>query len=96
MQILSEYQLGQRKYYSRSRSYDLSNMQEEWIMKRMIAILLAAMVLTGAMTACSGTLGMDDRGAYGNVSNTPDGTVNGYNRADGYHYGTGTGMAGGQ
>ena len=53
-------------------------------MKRTIAILLAAMVLTGALTACSGTVGMDDRGAYGNVSTTPDGRVNSHNRTGSY------------
>ena len=46
-------------------------------MKRMIAILMAVMMLTGVLTACSGTIGMDDGRAYGNVSTTPDGRVNG-------------------
>lgn len=46
-------------------------------MKRTIAILLAALMLTGVLTACSGTVGMDDRRAYGNVSTTPNGSVNG-------------------
>ena len=46
-------------------------------MKRMIAILLAALMLTTVLTACSGTVGMDDGRAYGNVSTTPNGTVNG-------------------
>ena len=67
-------------------------------MKRTIAILLAAMVLTGALTACSGTVGMDDRGAYGNVSTTPDGRVNGSNRTSGqygsYGYGSQNGSYG--
>lgn len=49
-------------------------------MKRTIAILLAALMLTGMLTACSGTVGMEDGRAYGNVSTTPDGTVNGTNR----------------
>ena len=46
-------------------------------MKRMVAILLAALMLTGVLTACSGSVGMDDGRAYGNVSTTPNGTVNG-------------------
>ena len=46
-------------------------------MKRMIAILLAVLMLTGILTACSGTLGMSDGRAYGNVSTSPNGTVNG-------------------
>ena len=63
-------------------------------MKRMIAILLAATALTGALTACSGTLGMDDRGAYGNVSSTYNGTVNGSNRTRDYYAPYGNGYAG--
>ena len=59
-------------------------------MKRLIAILMAALMLTGILTACSGTVGMNGRGAYGNVSNTPNGTVNGTNRSgyagNGYGY----------
>ena len=43
-------------------------------MKRTIAILLAALMLTGVLTACSGSVGMDDGYAYGNVSTTPNGT----------------------
>lgn len=46
-------------------------------MKRMIAVLMATLMLTGVLTACSGTIGMDDGQAYGNVSTTPDGRVNG-------------------
>ena len=46
-------------------------------MKRMIAFLMAAMMLTGVLTACSGTVGMGDGRAYGNVSTTPNGRVNG-------------------
>lgn len=53
-------------------------------MKRMIAILMAALMLTGVLTACSGTVGMGDGRAYGNVSTTPDGRVNGR----GYENGT--------
>ena len=59
-------------------------------MKRTIAVLLAVMMLVGVLTACSGTVGMDDGQAYGNVSTTPDGRVNG-----GANNGmTGSGMAG--
>lgn len=74
-------------------------------MKRMIAILLAALMLTGMLTACSGSVGMDDGYAYGNVSTTPNGTVNGTNRTYGGNYSrgsapgttrTGTGMSGGR
>ena len=53
-------------------------------MKRTIAILLAALMLTGILSACSGTVGMEDGRAYGNVSTTPDGTVNGTNRNGSY------------
>ena len=63
-------------------------------MKRTIAILLAALMLTGILTACSGTVGMDDGRAYGNVSTTPNGTVNGgsygYDGNDGYPYAGGS------
>ena len=78
-------------------------------MKRMIAILLAALMITGVLTACSGSVGMDDGRAYGNVSTTPNGTVigsgqygNGYQndswntgRNDSYTYGNGSGNTGG-
>lgn len=56
-------------------------------MKRMIAILLAVMMLTGVLTACSGTVGMDDGQAYGNVSTTPNGRVNGGANQYGSYYG---------
>ncbi len=46
-------------------------------MKRTIAILMAVLMLTALFTACSGTLGMGDGRAYGNVSTTPNGYVNG-------------------
>lgn len=46
-------------------------------MKRMIAVLLAVMLMTGVFTACSGTAYYDD--GYGNVSTTPNGRVNGTN-----------------
>ena len=49
-------------------------------MKRMIAILLAVMMLTAVFTACSSTIGYEDGMAYGNVSTTPDGRVNGGER----------------
>lgn len=52
-------------------------------MKRTIAILMAVLMLTALFTACSGTLGMGDGRAYGNVSTTPNGYVNG---GDGYGY----------
>lgn len=52
-------------------------------MKRMIAVLLATLMLTGILTACSGTVGMGDGQAYGNVSTTPDGRVNGGDNAGG-------------
>lgn len=52
-------------------------------MKRTIAILMAVLMLTALCTACSGTLGMGDGRAYGNVSTTPNGYVNG---GDGYGY----------
>ena len=51
-------------------------------MKRTIAILLAALMLTGVLTACSGTVGMGDGQAYGNVSTTPNGNVNGSGQYD--------------
>ena len=65
-------------------------------MKRTIAILLCAVLLVGVLTACSGTAMYDDR--YGNVSSTPNGHVNGYNRNSGYDRQNGenrTGFAGG-
>ena len=80
-------------------------------MKQKLAILMAVTALTCALSACSGTLGMDERGAYGNVSTTQDGTVNdGSDYRDEYApYGrnyngreyntrnsTGTGMTGGR
>ena len=52
-------------------------------MKRMIAVLLATLMLTGILTACSGTVGMGDGQAYGNVSTTPNGRVNGGDNAGG-------------
>ena len=58
-------------------------------MKRMIAFLMAAMMLTGVLTACSGSMSMDDGRAYGNVSTTPNGRVNGgtgYDNGDGTYY----------
>lgn len=65
-------------------------------MKRTIAILLSTLMLTAALTACSGTVGLDDRRAYGNVSTTPNGTVNGGSysyagrgRTDSYRNGAG-------
>ena len=60
-------------------------------MTRMIAILLAALMLTGVLTACSGSLGMDDGRAYGNVSTTPNGTVNGGETSRGYTGGSSNG-----
>lgn len=54
-------------------------------MKRLIAVLMAAMMFTGVLTACSGTVGMDDGRAYGNVSTTPDGRVNGRGYESGYN-----------
>lgn len=46
-------------------------------MKRMIAIFMAALMLTGVLTACGASVDMGtDRGS-GTVSTTPDGTVNG-------------------
>ena len=56
-------------------------------MKRTIAILMAVLMLTVLFTACSGTLGMDDGKAYGNVSTTPNGYVNG-GENNGYYGGT--------
>ena len=66
-------------------------------MKRMIAVLMATMMLTGILTACSGSIGMDDGRAYGNVSTTPDGRVNGGGYESGSNNGgmTGNGMFGG-
>ena len=46
-------------------------------MKRTIAILMAVLMFSVLFTACSGTLGMGDGRAYGNVSTTPNGYVNG-------------------
>ena len=60
-------------------------------MKRMIAVLMATLMLTGVLTACSGTVGMDDGRAYGNVSTTPDGRVNGGGYSNG---GSNGGMTG--
>ena len=61
-------------------------------MKRVIAILLAVMMLTGVLTACSGTAYYDDGYGYGNVSTTPDGRVNGTNgRTNGSYSWNGTG-----
>ena len=66
-------------------------------MKRMIAILLAALMLTGMLTACSGTVGMGDGQAYGNVSTTPNGNVNGSGQYDNGYSGNGySGNMGGQ
>ena len=62
-------------------------------MKRMIAVLMAVMMLTGVLTACSGSIGMDDGRAYGNVSTTPDGRVNGGGYESGYGS-NGSGMTG--
>lgn len=56
-------------------------------MKRTIAILMAVLMLTALFTACSGTLGMGDGRAYGNVSTTPNGYVNG-GEDNGYYGGT--------
>lgn len=65
-------------------------------MKRMIAVLMAAMMLTGVLTACSGSMSMDDGRAYGNVSTTPNGRVNGggYESGNGGMTGNGSGMFG--
>lgn len=62
-------------------------------MRRTIAVLMAVLMLVGVLTACSGTVGMDDGRAYGNVSTTPNGRVNGggydtYNGAYGGNYNT--------
>ena len=51
-------------------------------MKRIIAIFMAALMLTGVLTACSGTVGMDDGRSYGNVSTTTNGNENGYGPYD--------------
>lgn len=66
-------------------------------MKRMIAFLMAAMMLTGVLTACSGSMSMDDGRAYGNVSTTPNGRVNGggYESGSNGMTGNGSGMFGG-
>ena len=64
-------------------------------MKRMIAVLMATMMLTGILTACSGSIGMDDGRAYGNVSTTPDGRVNGGGYESGSNNGGMTGNGGG-
>ena len=53
-------------------------------MKKAIAIIMAVFMLTGLFTACSGTVGMDDGRAYGNVSTTPNGRVNGGDYNDNY------------
>ncbi len=63
-------------------------------MKRMIAFLMAAMMLTGVLTACSGSMSMDDGRAYGNVSTTPNGRVNGGGYESGSTGMTGSGMFG--
>lgn len=60
-------------------------------MKRLIAILLAVMLMSCVFTACSSTVGYDDGMGYGNVSTTPNGRVNGgesYNGQNGGMFGT--------
>ena len=65
-------------------------------MKRTIAVLLAVMMLVGILTACSGTVGMGDGQASGNVPTTPNGRVNGGNNGmPGGNGGFGGGMPGG-
>ena len=70
-------------------------------MKRTIAVLMAVMMLVSILTACSGSVGMDDGRAYGNVSTTPNGRVNGggysndMNGAPGTYSGYGNNMTGG-
>lgn len=51
-------------------------------MKRLIAILLAVMLMSFVLTACSGTANYDNGLGYGNVSTTPNGRVNG---GEGYY-----------
>ncbi len=63
-------------------------------MKRTIAILMAVLMLTALFTACSGTLGMGDGRAYGNVSTTPNGYVNGGENSGYYGSGWNNGSAG--
>lgn len=46
-------------------------------MKRLIAILLSVLALSGVLTACGRTVSYDDGRSYGNVSDTPNGRVNG-------------------
>ena len=54
-------------------------------MKRMIAILLAVLTMTVVLAACSN----DGVSGNGNVSTTPNGTVNGSNGSVTDNYGTG-------
>ena len=65
-------------------------------MKRMIAILLSVLVLTGVFAACSGTMTNGRGYDYGNVSTTPNGRVNGDNNAYEYDYGYGYNYGGAQ
>ena len=46
-------------------------------MKRTIAIFMAALTLTTMLTACGASMGIDTGRGNGNVSTTPNGTVNG-------------------
>ena len=46
-------------------------------MKRAIAIIMTALMLTGVLTACGASMSMDTGRGYGNVSTTPNGNVNG-------------------
>ena len=62
-------------------------------MKRMIAILLAVMLMSTVFTACAGTFDDGMGMGYGNVSTTPNGYVNGgYNGYNGAYndYNNGT------
>lgn len=64
-------------------------------MKRTIAILMAVLMLTALLTACSGTLGMGNGRAYGDVSTTPNGYVNGGTNSSYYGGSWNNGSAGG-
>ena len=50
------------------------------MMKRTLTALLAAMLLAGVLSGCSGSVYYDDPMPDGNVSTTDDGRVNGTNR----------------
>lgn len=53
-------------------------------MKIKIAILMAVMLFSMILTACNGTMGMDNDPAYGNVSEAPGTDIHGQNSRSNY------------